>query len=58
MTEEVNFTLSYAEEQMKKTILHAQGEMLKIRAGKANPQYAGFYIGRLLWHSNTIEPGC
>lgn len=37
MTEEVRFTLSLAEEQMKKTISHAQRELLKIRAGKANP---------------------
>jgi ribosome recycling factor len=37
MTEEVKFTLSLAEDQMKKTISHAQRELLKIRAGKANP---------------------
>lgn len=37
MTDEVNFTLSYAGEQMKKTIFHAERELLKIRAGKANP---------------------
>ena len=38
MTEEVKFTLSLADEQMKKTILHAERELLKIRAGKANPK--------------------
>ena len=37
MTEEVKFILSLADEQMKKTIFHAQRELLKIRAGKANP---------------------
>lgn len=37
MNEEVNFALSYCEEQMKKTIEHAREELVKIRAGKANP---------------------
>ena len=37
MNEEIDFTLSYCEEQMKKTIEHARAELVKIRAGKANP---------------------
>ena len=37
MNEDVKFVISYAEEQMNKTIAHSQAELLKIRAGKANP---------------------
>ena len=37
MNEEIDFALSYCEEQMKKTIEHARAELVKIRAGKANP---------------------
>ncbi len=37
MNEDVKFVISCAEEQMKKTIVHAQEELTKIRAGKANP---------------------
>lgn len=37
MNEDVTFVISFAEEQMKKTIIHAQEELAKIRAGKANP---------------------
>ena len=37
MNEEVDFALSFTEEQMKKTISHAVAELVKIRAGKANP---------------------
>ena len=35
--EEVNFYLDAAEESMKKTVAHTEGEFTKIRAGKANP---------------------
>ena len=37
MTDEVTFAISCAGEQMKNTIFHAERELLKIRAGKANP---------------------
>lgn len=38
MTEEVNFQLDLAEEQMKDAINHLEKILAKIRAGKANPQ--------------------
>jgi len=37
-TEDVTSTLSAAEELMKKAISHLEAELVKIRAGKANPQ--------------------
>jgi len=37
MTEEVNFILSSIEEDMRKSIVHLEEELLKIRAGKSNP---------------------
>jgi ribosome recycling factor len=37
-TEDVSSTLSFAEESMKKAISHLETELVKIRAGKANPQ--------------------
>ena len=38
MNEKTQSTIAQAEEQMKKTITHLEAELLKIRAGKANPQ--------------------
>jgi ribosome recycling factor len=38
MEDELSFTLDHAKEQMQKTINHLESELLKIRAGKANPQ--------------------
>jgi len=37
MNEDLKFVISCAEEQMAKTIAHGKEELLKIRAGKANP---------------------
>jgi ribosome recycling factor len=37
-TEDVSSTLSSAEEAMKRAINHLEAELVKIRAGKANPQ--------------------
>lgn len=37
-TEDVSSTLSFAEDSMKKAISHLEAELVKIRAGKANPQ--------------------
>ncbi|MFT5969538.1 MAG: ribosome recycling factor [Flavobacteriales bacterium] len=37
MNEEVSFILDSAKEQMQKALKHLETEMLKIRAGKANP---------------------
>ena len=36
-TEDVSSTLSFAEDSMKKAISHLEAELVKIRAGKANP---------------------
>jgi len=38
MTEDVSTIIAGAEEQMKKAINHLEAELIKIRAGKANPQ--------------------
>jgi ribosome recycling factor len=38
MAEDVSSILSTAEEHMKKAISHLEAELVKIRAGKANPQ--------------------
>lgn len=38
MNEELELITSLAEEQMNKTMAHAESEFQKIRAGKANPQ--------------------
>lgn len=38
MTEELAFILSTADDSMKKAINHLETELIKIRAGKANPQ--------------------
>ncbi|HZF65677.1 MAG TPA: ribosome recycling factor [Chitinophagaceae bacterium] len=38
MSEEVSLTLELAEDSMKKAINHLETELVKIRAGKANPQ--------------------
>tara|TARA_B100000427_G_C15226133_1_gene471293 strand:+ start:92 stop:655 length:564 start_codon:yes stop_codon:yes gene_type:complete len=38
MTEEVNFNLDLAKEQMEEVIIYLEGILSKIRAGKANPQ--------------------
>jgi len=38
MKEDLQLITSLAEEQMNKTIAHAESELQKIRAGKANPQ--------------------
>jgi ribosome recycling factor len=38
MAEEISTIVSTAEEQMKKAIGHLEAELVKIRAGKANPQ--------------------
>jgi ribosome recycling factor len=38
MQEEVSLTLELAEESMSKAINHLEAELVKIRAGKANPQ--------------------
>ncbi|MEI6946005.1 ribosome recycling factor [Paraflavisolibacter sp. H34] len=38
MSEEVSLTLELAEDSMKKAIGHLEAELVKIRAGKANPQ--------------------
>jgi ribosome recycling factor len=37
-TEEVSLTLEIAEDSMKRAISHLEAELVKIRAGKANPQ--------------------
>lgn len=37
-TEDVSSTFSHAEDSMKKAISHLEAELVKIRAGKANPQ--------------------
>jgi len=37
MNEEVDFAISYADEQMQKSYAHLKSELAKIRAGKANP---------------------
>src|SRR3954463_15462657 len=36
--EEVSFTLELAEDSMTKAVSHLESELIKIRAGKANPQ--------------------
>jgi ribosome recycling factor len=38
MTEDIASIISYADEHMKKAIGHLETELVKIRAGKANPQ--------------------
>lgn len=38
MDEELEFALASAEEEMKKALDHFEAQLLKIRAGKANPQ--------------------
>ncbi len=38
MNEELDFLFAEAEEKMEKSITHLERELLKIRAGKANPQ--------------------
>ncbi len=38
MAEDVSGVLSYTKDQMQKAIAHLEAELLKIRAGKANPQ--------------------
>src|SRR6187431_3611985 len=38
MVEDVQLTLELAEDSMKKAISHLEAELVKIRAGKANPQ--------------------
>jgi len=38
MSEDVSLTLQMTEESMQKAIKHLEAELLKIRAGKANPQ--------------------
>ncbi|MGI8598928.1 MAG: ribosome recycling factor [Chitinophagaceae bacterium] len=38
MSEDVSLTLEIAEDSMKKAINHLEAELVKIRAGKANPQ--------------------
>ena len=38
MTEEISFNLDIAEESMQQVITRLEGELAKIRAGKANPQ--------------------
>src|SRR5688572_15367814 len=38
MTEDINSIVATAEDHMKKAISHLESELVKIRAGKANPQ--------------------
>jgi ribosome recycling factor len=38
MSEELSLTIDLTEDSMKKAIVHLEGELAKIRAGKANPQ--------------------
>jgi ribosome recycling factor len=38
MTEDISTIIAVTEEQMKKAITHLEAELIKIRAGKANPQ--------------------
>src|SRR5215203_2881576 len=38
ISEEVSLTIQMAEDSMKKAINHLEAELVKIRAGKANPQ--------------------
>jgi ribosome recycling factor len=38
MTEDISTLIAGAEDQMKKAINHLEAELIKIRAGKANPQ--------------------
>ena len=38
MTEDISTIIAGTEEQMKKAIAHLEAELIKIRAGKANPQ--------------------
>ena len=38
MTGDVSAIIAGTEEQMKKAITHLEAELIKIRAGKANPQ--------------------
>ena len=40
MTEEINFHLDFAKEQMHEAVSHPESILGKIRAGKANPQNA------------------
>jgi ribosome recycling factor len=45
MEDELAFVLDHAKEQMQKTLLHLDSELLKIRAGKASPQMLdGIYV--------------
>jgi ribosome recycling factor len=38
MSEDLSLTIDLAEDSMKKAIVHLEAELIKIRAGKANPQ--------------------
>ena len=38
MLDDVQSIAAYAQDQMKKAIGHLEAELIKIRAGKANPQ--------------------
>jgi ribosome recycling factor len=38
MSEDLSLTIDLAEDSMKKAIVHLEAELVKIRAGKANPQ--------------------
>ena len=38
MTEDISTIIAGTEDQMKKAINHLEAELIKIRAGKANPQ--------------------
>src|SRR5678809_861478 len=38
MTEEINSIIATADDHMSKAISHLEAELIKIRAGKANPQ--------------------
>ena len=41
MTEEINFIIDTAKEEMDRAISHLEKEFLNIRAGKASPQMLG-----------------
>ena len=58
MNEELQFIIDSAIESMGSAVEHLENELLKIRAGKANPVMLSSVMVGLLWITNSLKPSC
>jgi ribosome recycling factor len=57
MSDELSNISAHALDSMEKAINHLEAELVKVRAGKATPGIVDGIGSRLLWQSDSDQPG-